>query len=432
MPKPGPDPLVPQTPPGAEPRVVFLDGLRGYAALQVVLTHYVLAFAPAIGNISPATAHPAWQNLFIHSPLFFFADGYVAVSIFFLISGAALTYSFEASTKSITTQTLRRVARLGLPMAAAILLGAIWYACLPNAHAIAAALLGGDGWLRDNGPDLVSPLPVLKEMITALVLGHAHFSLILPGKIGEYVGLPGLDQSYDAPLWTLHLEFYGSLLVLVLVQMQRRLRRGAYRLFCCLLLGGLFFHPLGLFVLGHLAVRMQKSRIWRNLLPRTGTKILAAAALAAGICMSAHVAPAKFMHEYDHFIRFEPLPMKADDFHFFSQFGAILIFFGVLALPRLQRAIAGGIGRLLGRYSFSVYLVHYPILTTLTAFLTIQLLPLGHYYSIVLASIIGLAVTACITVIFERWVDQPATAFSRRLKISRTTRLWRRRRAPAA
>jgi|SRR5580700_1882571 hypothetical protein len=65
-------------------RVEYLDGLRGLAAMQVVLNHYTLAFAPG------------WVG-----PLGFFADGVAAVLLFFLMSGLVLTYSFERTPNAI-------------------------------------------------------------------------------------------------------------------------------------------------------------------------------------------------------------------------------------------------------------------------------------------------------------------------------------------
>lgn len=398
-------------------RVAYLDGLRGFAALQVVLMHYVLAFAPAIGNVDPVTPHPAWENWFIHSPLFFFADGYTAVSIFFLISGTVLTYSFEASRRSFSTQLVRRLTRLGLPMAASIAVGALWYFIFPHEHVAAAAVLGDNAWLRDSGPTHVRIGAVLNEMCTALLFGHAHFSLVFPGGLGERIGLLQLSQSFNAPLWTLHLELYGSLIVLLLVVSEQNVSPLWHKLFCAVAFCGLIAHPLGLFVLGYLATKMLNTAVWARFSAGLPGKILGGAALLLGVGMSAHVAPARLMQAYEQFIWFEKLPMKADDFHFFSQYGAILIFFGVLAVPEFQRILGAGLGRVLGKYSFSIYLVHYPILLTLTAFFTIYFIPLGARAACCLAVVIGLAVTAMLTFLFERWIDRPATELSRRLRI---------------
>ena len=56
--------------------------------------------------------------------------------------------------------------------------------------------------------------------INALFLGYEPVSLF-SGR--SWLILPGLDQSIDPPFWTLHVEFWGSMLVLALVYLNRRL-----------------------------------------------------------------------------------------------------------------------------------------------------------------------------------------------------------------
>ena len=62
-------------------KVQYLEGLRGIAAMQVVLLHFVTGFLPD-------TAEHAWP------PLRVLFDGHTAVYVFFLISGTVLTPSF--------------------------------------------------------------------------------------------------------------------------------------------------------------------------------------------------------------------------------------------------------------------------------------------------------------------------------------------------
>lgn len=398
-------------------RVAYLDGLRGFAALQVLVQHYVSFFSAAIGNIDPQIPHPAWQDYFIHSPLYVFGDGYVAVSIFFLISGMVLTYSFEASAASVPSQVMRRLTRLGLPMAVSVLLGALWFTLLPHAHLQAGDILQ-DAWTKLPSPPPIGILPLAREIfICGLLFGHAHFSLILPGVLGERLGLPSLIRSYNDPLWTLHLEFWGSLLVLALAVSKRGLQAGAHAAVCGLLALGFIAHPLGLFVLGYLTAQLLRTDGWQRFVRRRFAAVLGIAALVLGASMSAHVAPALVMRFYDYLTAFEKLPMRADEFHFYSQYGAILIFFGVLLLPPVQIGLSSRLGRVLGRYSFSLYLVHFPILMTVTAAMLVWAQPLGPVISVGLPVAIGLAVTLLFAVLFERLVDVPATVLSRRIKI---------------
>jgi hypothetical protein len=59
------------------PRIAYLESIRGLAALQVLLLHFLAAFAPNLVFGLPAGAGVAG---YIHlSPLYFLYDGYSAV-----------------------------------------------------------------------------------------------------------------------------------------------------------------------------------------------------------------------------------------------------------------------------------------------------------------------------------------------------------------
>src|SRR6476620_400751 len=86
-------------------KVEYLEGLRGVAAMQVLLLHFFTGFLPE-------TASRVWP------PFNLALDGHTAVYVFFLISGTVLTPSF-ARPGSLVAKMARRVVRLGIPVAAA-------------------------------------------------------------------------------------------------------------------------------------------------------------------------------------------------------------------------------------------------------------------------------------------------------------------------
>src|ERR1700761_6146154 len=113
-------------------KVQYLEGLRGIAAMQVVLLHFVTGFMPH-------TAEHAWPPL----PILF--DGHTAVYVFFLISGAVLTPSFGRP-GPFAAKLLKRGVRLTIPVAAAAAISTILIVAMPHAHE-AAAMLTGSHWL---------------------------------------------------------------------------------------------------------------------------------------------------------------------------------------------------------------------------------------------------------------------------------------------
>ena len=86
-------------------RLQYLEGVRGIAAMQVVLLHFVTGFLPETSQ----HARPPLRVLF---------DGDTAVYLFFLLSGMVLTPSF-ARPGPFVGKIAKRVLRLGIPVAAA-------------------------------------------------------------------------------------------------------------------------------------------------------------------------------------------------------------------------------------------------------------------------------------------------------------------------
>ncbi len=373
--------------------------------------HYTTLLAPAIGNIAPWLAHPPWEDAFIRKPWFFVADGYVAVSLFFLISGMVLTSTFASGSAGM--HVLRRLIRLGLPMGGAVLLAAFWFLVFPRAHVLAAQDFGPNPWLAALGPPRVTVGNTLNELFAGGMLLGQQGETLLPGPVGKWLGLAPAAASFNAPLWTLHLEFYGSLLVLLMARLQARMPPKAFRRVYYALLFILVMHPLDLFLLGFGAARLVRRPGWQVFAASARGRGLAVIALVLGICASSHGFPKTWGREFERICNIIRLPMRLDAFHAYGQYGAILIFFAVLALPALQRGLGARLGRGLGRYSFSLYLVHFPILFTLTSALMVALRPFADGW--VAAVTGGLLVTGLVTVLFERFVDAPATRLSRRL-----------------
>ena len=75
-------------------RIPYLDGLRGLAAVQVIIGHHVQAFSPRDLDL-----------------IGFPADLHVAVPLFFLMSGLVLTRSFERTPNAPGIGFLRRRVR---------------------------------------------------------------------------------------------------------------------------------------------------------------------------------------------------------------------------------------------------------------------------------------------------------------------------------
>ena len=378
-------------------KVQYLEGLRGIAAMQVVLLHFVSGFMPD-------TAQHAWP------PLRILFDGHTAVYVFFLISGAVLTPSF-ARPGWFVGKLAKRVVRLGIPVAAAAIIATALLALLPDAH-LRAATLTGSAWLAMDSSGAPTLTHLAREIgLDSLLLGYREATLFAP--FADH--LPLMEQSLDAPFWSLHLELYGSFLVLVLVSLRTR---SAWLYRAAIAAAALLFgtHPMFLFVLGHLSAAMLGRR------PGVIMATLGAALLVLGAAMCAtkdwHAVEALRLWLIDSEAASAP-----NLFQFQSQLGAIALYFGVLMCPGVWRTLESAPCRHLGRLSFSIYLLHFSILFSLVcaAFIGLhQLLPAS--VSIAVAFVVFLALTLLAAILFERWIDRPAIALSGRAGGTRSSR----------
>jgi peptidoglycan/LPS O-acetylase OafA/YrhL len=366
-------------------KIQYLEGLRGIAAVQVVLLHFVTGFLPDTAEHAVLPLPVLW-------------DGHTAVYVFFLISGAVLTPSF-ARGGSWPRQVAKRLIRLGLPIAGAATIALALLAAMPNAHLVAARLTGS-GWLAMDSSAATTVTHLLREIaLDSLVLGYREYTLFTPiaGR------LPLLEHALNAPSWSLHLELYGSLLLLGLVLLRARfpLAHVAAVAMCAVLFGT---HPMFLFVIGHLCASQTG---------RPARPLIGAGLIALGLTLSAsknwaflevvRVAIASFA------------PAAAPNlYQFQSQLAAVALFTGVLFSPSAQRLLATC--QRLGRLSFSIYLLHFPILFTLAC---AGFIPLTTIFPEPVAVAITFVAFAAVVWLaaegFERWVDRPSVLLSCRI-----------------
>src|ERR1700736_5855751 len=341
----------PKGPRDKTPRIVYLESIRGLAALQVLLLHFLAAFAPDLVFSPPAGATVAG---YIHlSPLYFLYDGYSAVYIFFALSGYVLTRSFERHLAQPSSQILARVIRLGLPAISATLDAAavMWMCGKPN---VQAGDLSGSAWFASQWNTDVSIFSIVRDgTINALFLGYRG----LPGVAFLAPWQQPVEQSFIAPLWTLSIEFYGSMIVLGLCWCARRSRALWWSV---ALLGAIFAIRSAYicFFIGHLLAtfhRAERPVPVRQLLPNFFI------IFGVFLCVLAEVWQPQWLRSLcadpTYFLfpgPFAPAQQK--------KFGGILFMIGVMALQAVRHFLSRPWLVAWSKLSFPLYLIHWPIL----------------------------------------------------------------------
>ena len=174
-----------------DPNLRALEALRGYASVIVVLHHFGLGFLPNF-KAQMSEGLPAYSLGWLQS-------GTGAVYVFFLLSGFVLTLAYfeNGDAKGLLRAAVKRLPRLWPPAAYGVLLGYLALRFQLN-HNTAASLVSGSDWLAKFAyADQTHPVSLWRA-------GKESITLFL-----RYRAL-----QFNSNLWTMVVEFYGSLLAL--------------------------------------------------------------------------------------------------------------------------------------------------------------------------------------------------------------------------
>lgn len=309
-------------------RLRSLDGLRGIAALIVVLSHIVAA---SVGSLSAASEFGTDDGGVVHwllrTPLAIFWAGSEFVIVFFVLSGFVLTRAVLRDRPAWGSFYVRRALRLYLPAWASLIPAALLMAAVAPAN-----IIGGVGFWLHSATANVSAADVARD--AALVFPHAH--------------APG--ASLNGPLWSLRWEVLFSAILPMLLLAAGPLRRltlptvGVMLLWVCW--GGPTASYLAPFALGLLlALHEDQLHVWRRRVDHRGAGaflVLCATLLTADLWL--------------------PGARRA------TGTAGMLVVLGAVATvfaPMLYEPVARVLQRRpvqwLGSRSFSLYLVHQPI-----------------------------------------------------------------------
>lgn len=355
----------------ARRRLECLDGVRGVAALVVVVFHYLSAFLPTL--TPDQTANPYWLA---DTPLAILFNGPFAVVVFFVLSGFVISRS-AVKRFHLPLTIASRYLRLTVPMAASVIIAWLLLISFPNDAATLGAITGTP-WLAKtyNGE-----IPSL-------------FSAVKDGTFEVY--LHGMSR-FNNVLWSMRPELIGSVGIYVAYAF---VHRGAYRVS---ILAVLFFFLLWkgrpyyyeAFIFGAL---MQEAWTANRL-----TGLNAALALVVGVILGSQSAD--FASRYG--LDFLPVPIRpgvADGLIY--PVAAALIVYACLKSALASRFFQVGPCLFLGRILFGLYLIHVPIAYTLVMAVAIALWPLSPFV-LGLGLLVFMAVSISLGWLMTLVVDAP-------------------------
>lgn len=352
-------------------RITGLDGLRGLASLAVVLYHLSLIARPEMSETGWA-----WLT---QSPLKLLFPGTEAVLVFFALSGLVVALPALRTGFTWARYYPSRLLRLYLPVVGALILATVLIVAIPRD----ASAMPEGSWLRDAQATSVSPGSFLAE------------ASLLPA-----------SYDIDNVLWSLRWELFFSLLLPVFVWLAIRFRRASAYLAVLaavatvagrvLDIDALVYFPV--FLLGTvIAVNLDGIREFSQRLHARSLWPILAAVAAVLLIASWLARPVVGVY---------PAPVE-DVIWGLAGVGAALIVLLAIVWPFLRRACERPTALWLGRISFSLYLVHAPVLGTLG-----YLLGAERWW---LVCLIGLPLSLGVSALFYRWVERPSHTLARRV-----------------
>lgn len=361
-------------------RFLALDGLRGVAAVIVVIYHFLLATSLSdeyLRVVGGGTGAASPVDIIANTPLRYVFMGPEAVIIFFVLSGFVLVYPMlHGRGLDLWSYLPRRVLRLWLPSAAAVVLAVV---VILATH---------------QDPSEVRSLWSKAFSFPTLTASDVVDSFFL------ITGSPKLNN----PLWTLRWELLFSLLLPIAVLLVARVRRAHWVwLVACGAASGLGA-AIGVQALTYGPVFLAGG-------------ILASIVVAKGADLRQRASWTWFLAGLlliglPDIVRIG-LPGDAQAFlralaQGFVVLGAAFVVYALIGRSGLSRFFSRGVFRFLGRISFSLYLVHVPLLLG-----AIHLVPAHPMRAMLLA----LPVILLIAWVFTRVVEEPSAAFARRVGV---------------
>jgi peptidoglycan/LPS O-acetylase OafA/YrhL len=360
-------------------RMSSLDGLRGVAAFVVLIRHSVMLI-PSVSDESAGSQRKGLVWWFTYTPLHVLWAGPEAVVVFFVLSGFVLTRAADSRSFSWSRYYPSRLLRLYLPVLGALAFGAATIALIPR-----PALGNGAAWFSGQRFARVTTHGFLHELI--LIRG--------PGRI-------------DPPLWSLRWEVLFSLLLPLAVYGATRRPRLALLSAAVLLAlplantrlssaqGGHYLLYLPMFGIGALMAHNHEAlvAVGRRLSGATGAFVCAA---GLALLILAWLARDQSNQAY------RPAEIA----------GAALLVFTFGYWRNARTAGESPPLQWLGKRSFSLYLIHFPIVMAAAY-------SLGENSRF--GGLIAVPVALAVAEIFYRVVERPSHRLSQHIKAAHLRR----------
>ncbi|WP_300357579.1 acyltransferase [Fluviicola sp.] len=374
----------------------FLDGVRGVAMIIVVFHHFGLAFFPAINYMNPDQVNlgnGGIELLIAKTPLNIFFNGGFAVSIFFVLSGFVLSYKFHRSGnhKLLREYAAKRYFRLLIPVGVSVILCYILHEAGLFTHKELGDMTKSKNWLDCLFRDMSTVADMIKNLFVDVFLNR--------------------DDRYNPVLWTMTIEFLGSLLLFSFLTLAGNNKKTILLhiiVAVLILLTDKKFYAA--FILGSLISRLfvdgfSFPKGWKGI----GIKLLL---LSAGIYFSSYPQGSLLEQSI-----WKPLSWSwTNSYDLFHVLGSFCLLFVICFENNFMRFFSIKPFLYLGKISFSFYLIHLAVLCSLGTTLFLELWKPGTYFIPFLISFLAsMAVSFLISHFYYKFIDKASIGLSEKM-----------------
>ncbi len=365
----------------------YLEGVRGLAAFIVLITHLKIILSIDLKietlqyfiSISHSTVVGKMLNSFVE----IIFDGKLAVQVFWFMSGYVISIKLfsAAGNDYLLRAIIKRYFRLAIPALGSVLLvyGLLKFGLMYNTA------------LDDNLGEKY------KGWSTVYDIQPNFFNALRSGLWDSFFNFKH-KGSYNPILWTMSPELYGSFFCFLLFAVFK-IRPGRYFLYISLAIAALLFEYYWLvtFLLGFLLCDIDHTENGlKKIVKWTGLHIFSKWYFVTGILLALVFINGFGQNLYSAYVTI-----------FVSATGI----FTVMQSAALRHLFQHRILVWLGKISFSLYLIHLPIICSLSCYLLLNL-GFGYFYNGLISVVISMIFILFASAQFTKWVDGPAVIFS--------------------
>lgn len=349
--------------------VKFVNGIKGLETMKVVCLHFIICFFPAIYYgvdntwVKCVNQFPA-ENWIGKTPLFELVNGSFAVYFFFILSGFGLSFKFfnGVNQKSYWKKMLGRGVFFFITTLSSIFFSWCILALRLN-YNISVSRINGNGALSGYlyPSKAGNIIEVIKDTVMVLLKGSSEYNVVT---------------------WFMHDALLGSVLVYIILWLCKKCKKT--KLILCISVVLTILYPEELcFVVGIAISYLYSKKLSINI-HREALRIISWIMIGGGILLGGYPIVNDVNRGFYSFLHI--------NWKYCYLAGSVLILLGIFCNVQIQKIFEYKIFLWIGKYSYGIYLAHFPIIMSLGCWLFLKMSKINYVFAAVVSSLLTTAV----------------------------------------